>query len=204
MSKPSSVLICRCKSRIAFLNYAILAAMPFALFGLSLYALHLHGWRIFVAVFPFGVLAGVFAFVYGAERARLRRSSLEIDTLCGVFTFRHFRFVAAFLPEKPREEETVRFDEVLDARHIEVQKGIGGIRVRTLKGRVTISEEMEHFESIVAAFGTAAEANQASPDEFRRKLEAEPKIKTPWFGWLILFVAVLIVGLTGWHAMYAE
>jgi len=201
---PAMVTICRCKSKIALLNYTVLVALPFFLLGASLYGLYLHGWRMFFAGFPFAVLSGAFAYFYGAERARLKRSSLEIDVGRGVFTFRHFRFVSTFLPERPREEETVRFEEVLGFEHVEVQKGVSGLRVRTTKGTVTISEEMEHFDTIVAALSETVTANQSRKEEYRKQIEAEPKIETAWYGWLILFAAVAIVILVGWKTMYAD
>lgn len=201
---PASVIVCRCKSKIAFFTYAILAVLPVFLLGASLYGLYLHGWRIFFAGFPFAVLSGLFAFFYGVERARLKRSSLEIDLERGVIIFRHFRFVATFLPEKPREEEVVRFDEVLALQRVEAQRGIAGLRVRTTKGAVVVSEEMEHFDTIVAALSEAVSANQLREDAYRRQVQAEPKIKTAWYGWVILAAAVLIVMLIGWKTLYAD
>jgi hypothetical protein len=200
----AEILVCRCKTKIAFLNYAILTALPFFFSGGALYGLYLHGWRIFFAAFPFAVLSGIFAWIYGAERARLKRSSIEIDAQRGQITFRHFRFVASFLPEKPREEELIRFDQILALRRVEVQKGIYGLSVKTEKGAVTISEEMEHFEAIETTLSELVASNQSREDEFRKKVEAAPKIKTAWYGWLILFGGVAVVVFVGWKFMYAD
>jgi hypothetical protein len=201
---PAEILVCRCKAKIAFLNYAILAAMPFFFFGAAIYGLYLHGWRMYFTVFPFAVLTGIFAYFYGAERARLKSSSLEIDAVREQLTFRRFRFIASFLPERPREEEVVRFEQVLGVKRVEVQKGIWGLAVRTEKGTVTISEEMEHFDVIASTLTELAASNASRKYEYRKKLEAEPRIRTAWYGWLILLGAVAIVMVVGWKLMYAD
>ncbi len=204
-----NVLVCRSKTKIAFWKYANCVATSIFLSVVGLYGLYLHGWRMFFAVFPFAVLFGIFAYFSGAERSRLKRSSLEIDAQNGLLTFRHFRFVASFFPEKPRVEEVVRFDQILGVRRVEVQKGnywwqkgISGLRVRTDKGAVTISEEMEHFDVIATTLSELVAANESREDEYRKKIEAEPKIRTPWYVWLILIGAASALVIVGWKWMF--
>ena len=199
----SETLISRCRVKITRLNYSIYAAMPVTFMVFSLYLLHKDGWKFFFAMFPFAIFWMVFAVLLISERARLKRSSLTIDPSRGAIIFHHFRFVATFLPEKPRETEEVLFDQILGVRFRLGEKGgPNRLEIKTTKGRLTVTDEMEDFESIENILGDIVAANKSNVAEYQKALQAGPKIKTAWYGWLILFGAVAIVAFIVWKFMF--
>lgn len=201
--KNSETLTSRCRVKITQLNYSIYAALPAAFTVLSFYGLHRGGWKMFFAMFPFAIFFAVFAALLANERARLKRSFLTIDPSRGAIIFHHFRFVATFLPEKPRETEEVLFDQILDVRFRHGEKGgPNRLEIKTTKGGLAVTDEMENFESIGNILGDIVAANKSNVTEYQKALQAGPKIKTAWYGWLILLGAIAIVALIVWKFMF--
>lgn len=203
LKKISETLTSGCRVKITQLNYLIYAALPAAFTAISFYGLHRGGWKMFFAMFPFAIFFAVFAALLASERARLKRSSLTIDPSRGVIIFHHFRFVATFLPEKPRETEKVLFDQILDVRFRHGEKGgPNRLEIKTTKGALVVSDEMEDFELIGSILGEIVTANKSNVAEYQKALQARPKIKTAWYGWLILLGAIAIVAFIVWKFMF--
>ena len=197
----TEVLVSRCKSKIAFQDYAFLTAAPVVFLGAAFFGLNRYGWLMFFAIFSFSILIGLYAYFYATERLRLIKSNLVFDPQHSSITFRHFRFTSSFLPQKPREEETIRFDQVISIGRF---GDVAGLELRTEKGKVVISPEMEHFDAIEDILSDLVKANASRADEFKKSLQAEPKIKTAWYGWLILLISIATVIYVGWKFMYSE
>ncbi len=192
------------RSFTALLNLAILVIVPAFILGAGIYGAYLHGWKMLLAALPFALLLGGLAFFMVSERARWRRATVSIDTDEGLVEFRDFRFTAAFLPEKPRKVERIRFEEIIAAYPCEFSKGTMGVEVRTTKGKVCIPDEMDRFPVLASLLGEIASANAADKAGHQKAVDSEPAIRTAWYGWVILAASVGVVLHFGWRFMYAE
>lgn len=199
----TAVLISRSKVRVTFLHVIIWSLSPFVTLLISLLAIYLGQLALFFGCLVAALILLVGAYFYGVERFRDQRKIVEIDTQNGVIVFRHFRFITAFLPDAPREAESVRFSEVIGTE-IGIDNRGTRIRLRTSKGIVTVTDEMAQFDVILVAFNEIVEANQSRESDYAKLLEQEPKIKTPWYAWVVFFMAVGVVAIIGWHFLYRE
>lgn len=189
------------------MDCAALIAVPVVLLGIAIYGLCRNksladGWHI-SEIFVSAMISGIIAFFEWVVRSRSKKLNLILDPQSSSITFRHFRFTASFLPEKPREEEIIRFDQIISTDILRDPEfgGIDGLELRTKKGKVVISKEIEHFAAISGILSGLETANALRADEFQR-LQAELKIKTPWYGWLILLISVIIVIYVEWKFIY--
>jgi hypothetical protein len=202
---PSDVLVCRFQPKPPTFSERLFdAALILVLVGL-LFSFIRYGWNWGVVLIALPAIAVVWLVIrfFARQRETQRNASIEIDSQRAQFTFRNFRFVSTFLPEKPRPEEVVRFNEVVGAVGSEVRRGTPGLQIRTAKGTVLVSSEMENFSFLEAMVADLVEANLTRADE-GEPLPTEPEIRTAWYGWLILLVAVGSVAYLGWKFMYAE
>lgn len=110
-----------------------------------------------------------------------------------------FRFTSQFLPESPRSREEVLFSEVIDFDH-ELSSLNPGIRLRTSKGSVLIPSKLDDYSSIESALEEIVDTNH----ELGVDVPPAPKIKTAWYGWVILAGVVVIAYLLGQHYLYSE
>ena len=142
-----------------------------------------------------------FGIYMHSEKKRLSKAKLEVFPESESFVFHHFRFTSQFLPEPPREKENLTFSDILGCRFYSTQGG-DSLHVRTTKGKVVITEEMSDFQNLAQIFSELANANKLNETEFTEKSQEEPKIQTPWYGWLILAAAVACAAVAGWYFMY--
>ncbi len=175
--------------------------MPIFFFGLSIYGLILHGWKMFLAGFPFALVMLPFGIFMHSEKKRLSKAKIEIYPETESFVFHHFRFTSQFLPEAPREKENLKFSDVLGCKFYSTQSG-NSLHVRTTKGKVVITEEMSEFQSLTQIFSELSNANKLNEAEFDERMQEEPNIRTPWYGWLILASALACAAVAGWYFMY--
>lgn len=121
--------------------------------------------------------------------------AVEVNFAQRTATFRGFRFITSFVGNKPLRELTLPFAEILGGR-IWVHHGRSSLHLRTTAGKVTIPETVQPFQPLAAVLLDAAEMNRKDPTAFAATLAREPQIKLPWYGWLILALALaLIAGL---------
>ena len=143
-----------------------------------------------------GALQGGLAYLALSRRAQMRKATVSVDTSDRSVVFRHFQFISTFLPEKPREEVRIRFEEVIAAYPV-----VRGVEVRTTKGKVQVPDEMDRFPVLASALGEIASSNAANQAEHQKAVAAEPKVRTAWYGWLILAAGVGIVFFLVWKLM---
>jgi hypothetical protein len=136
-----------------------------------------------------------------SEKKRLSRAMIEVFPETENFVFHHFRFTSQFLPEAPREKENLKFSEILGCKFYSTQGG-DSLHIRTAKGKVVITEEMSNFQDLAQILSQLADANKLNETEFEKNSQEEPRIQTPWYGWLILTSAVACAAVAGWYFMY--
>jgi hypothetical protein len=109
-------------------------------------------------------------------------------------TFRGFRFVTSFIGNKPVRELTLAFADILGGR-IWTNHGQFSLSLRTTAGKVTIPDSVQPFQALAAVLLDAAEINRKNPTAFAASLAREPQIKTPWYGWMLVLLA--LAGVAG-------
>ena len=203
--RSPNVLVCRFKPQPPTFNEQMINLMPLLVLVGLVYQFIRHGWNWAAILITLPTVAVVWLVTrfFVRQRETPRNATIEIDSQRAQFIFRNFRFVSTFLPEEPRVEEVVRFDEVLGSARTEVRRDTPGLEIRTAKGTVIVSSEMENFPFLEDALDDLVEANLTRAEQ-GEPLAPEPKIRTPWYGWLILAVAVGSVAYLGWKFMYAE
>jgi hypothetical protein len=153
---------------------------------------------------PVAAFAVGLAFWVSRAQRRAKSCSLTIDPARERITFRNFVFVSRFLPEKPRAQEEISFSEVLGSR---VDHGRGGIQfltLRTTRGKVTIPSRIEHFEAIEGIVDDIVASNESNAELYARQLAAEPKVQTPWYGWLLLVLPIAGILWVCWKVFNSE
>lgn len=130
---------------------------------------------------------GGFHFLPHPER------EVEVNFAKGVVTFRGFRFVTSFIGNKPVSELTLPFAGIIGGR-IWTNHGQFTLSLRTTAGKATIPDTVQPFEPLAAVLLDAAEVNRKNPAAFAAALAREPQIKTPWYGWVILTLALVVIG----------
>lgn len=111
-------------------------------------------------------------------------------------TFHGFRFVKAFAGNRRVAELTLPFAELLGGRLL-VGSRRRGLRLRTTAGIVTITDRVQPFDPLVAVLLDAAEVNRTLPARYASALAREPRISTPWWGWVLVVLALAGVGALG-------
>lgn len=200
---PPDILVCRGCTRSGGANFALKGALALMLVFFLVKALIQRQWDALPALVPFTIICGTIFWFAKRERDRRARSGLEIDSQRGEIRLRHFSFVTGFLPEKPRPEATLRCSEILEVIASSNREG-HYLRVRTEQGTFMVTHDMEHYEKIAAVLDEIVRANRANPETYQKSLNAEPKVRTTWWGWLILTGALAVVIALGWKFMYAE
>ncbi|MBI3884456.1 MAG: hypothetical protein HY302_01815 [Opitutae bacterium] len=200
---PNAVLV-SCSRPAAAPNRWIYAALPLTFAGLAIYGASIDRMPVFFVMLTFATIIGtamLFAFTR-SHRQMVQR--LTFDPKRRIVLFENFKFVASFLPEKPRAAEEVAFDQILGADFSPAGKNEATLSIRTTKGTVSFTEQMEHFEKIHAVIESLVILNKADRDTYQEKLNVEPEIKTAWYGWLILLGALATVCLLGWKFLYSD
>jgi len=117
---------------------------------------------------------------------------VEVNFRKETVTFRGFKFITSFIGNKPLRELILPFTDILGGR-IWANHGQFSLYLRTTAGKVTIPDTVQPFQPVAAVLLDAAEVNRKNPTAFAAALAREPQIRTPWYGWLILALALAAV-----------
>lgn len=117
---------------------------------------------------------------------------VEVNFPKRTVTFRGFKFITSFIGNKPLRELKLPFTDILSGR-IWANHGQFSLNLRTTAGKVTIPDAVQPFQPLAAVLLDAVEVNRKNPAAFAAALAREPQIKTPWFGWLIMALALAAV-----------
>ena len=180
----------------------IYAALPMAFLAGSIFGLIINNWVMFYAFLGLAVfLTGLFWYVFN-EREKTNAMVLTFDPLHKVVVFENFGFATAFLPQKPRPREEVPFEQILDSTFYPGHNdGLHTVRVRTSRGPTVISGDMEDFDAIRVLLESLVTLNEADPEQHQANLRSEPKVKIPWYGWLIFLAVFVGLGFLIWFLL---
>jgi len=175
--------------------------LPVGVLVLAVYGGYLHGWKMFLAVFPFGLLLLAGAVYWIKFRETMATAKILINPESEEIRFQNFQFSTQFLPQKAVEEEILGFSELL-AGKLWIGQGRSSYHLRTLKGKVVIPEEISGFKDLVELLDKIIASNCANVKLHEKNLEREPKIKTKWYGWVVIVAALVTVGVAGWYFIF--
>lgn len=150
-------------------------------------------WAVAITLLFFASLCGLF---WWADKSRGGdgRMSVEVDMKAGRITFRHFTFIVKFAGNRRLPETVLEIRDFLEVSPYSDRNG-RAIKVRTTQGTVILFDRLQNFAVVEALLYDFVEINRLDSDGYHEALRREPKITTPWWGWLIL--AFIIGGLIG-------
>jgi hypothetical protein len=191
--------VCRYKPNILPFSYVIIALFPIFMAGLGVRGLTSYGKGHDIIGLPLAVLFGIPAFLYVKDLARIRKSSVVVDSQRGVLVFSLFRFSSSsFLPGDTQNEVEIRFDQISRFNNFPSgNSGIGGIDVWTEIGRVRIWDSIDRFQDMVSILQETIRSNAARSGEF-----AGSKSTTAWYSWLVLAVGISGVFFGAWKLLH--
>ncbi|HVU34818.1 MAG TPA: hypothetical protein VHE61_15400 [Opitutaceae bacterium] len=128
---------------------------------------------------------------------------VEVDFPQRVVVFRGFVFLTRFAGNSRPPACTLPFTEILGGRVWTSRDGTS-LSLRTTAGRVTITDDVQPFQPLVAVLLDIAELNRKDPAAYAAALAREPKITTPWYGWLIFALALTGVALLAWFLWHLQ
>ena len=145
-------LICRFKRDLLPASYILIALAPIIFVAASIRGLtrfaKVGDWHFLLVAIAFGVPA----YWYVSDLARIRRSSILVDSKNGTVTFCGFRFWSlspVSVPGRERIQEVIRFEQIVAKERFPSGKsGISGIVVRTTIGRVRIWDTIENYGAL--------------------------------------------------------
>jgi hypothetical protein len=199
---PGPVMVFRGPRGSARVRKSAVIAVPAACLGLALIGLLMGEWLIvwisLGGAGVFGIIMAALAFLVQENTGRV----LTIEPARKVVVFENFIFVTKFFPNKPSPREEIPFEGILDCTYYPGSKGgPDSLRVRTVRGLTDIKADIESFETIRALLENLAILNLANPERHQSNLRKEPKVKVPWFGWLIFTGALLALWAFAWWLM---
>lgn len=150
-------------------------------------------WALAITLFFFSLLFGLFWWI-DKIRGGDPRTSVVIDVKAGRITFRHFKFVSKFSGNRRSTETVLGIRDILEVSPYSDRNG-RAIKIRTTHGTVILFDRLQNFPVVEALLYDFVEINRLDNDAFQDALRREPKITTPWWGWLLL--AVLVLGVVG-------
>lgn len=185
-------------------NRLIYAAFPITLLTLAIYGICIDRLVMFSVMLGGAiVVGGAMLLSFSSEKQRLTQS-VAFDPVRRVIRFENFQFISTFLPEKPRILEVIEFVNVLGSDFYPSGRGPAMLHIRTTKGSVDLTDQMENFEQVRAIIESVILLNKANREVYQEKLNAEPEIRTAWYGWLILLGAFAAVAFLCWKFMYSD
>jgi hypothetical protein len=122
---------------------------------------------------------------------------VEVDGRRLMVVFRNFAFITAFVGNPVRDQVEVPFADLI-VTSIYYAKGKAYLVLRTAKGKVTIGAGVQPFDKLNLLLRDAAELNRTFVDRYQDALAQEPKVQTPWYGWVIIGAAVASAGAALW------
>jgi len=123
--------------------------------------------------------------------------SVEVDGRRAMVVFRHFTFVTTFVGNRKKALTEVPFTDLL-AGSVRRDKRRAFLTLRTTSGKVVVSDRLQPFQELVKLLLDAVELNRTFPDQYRAALAREPRVRTPWYGWLIIAAALAAVAVVWW------
>lgn len=144
---------------------------------------------------------GVFVARFGCDHAAtgIQDQDIEVDVRQRAVTFHGFAFIASFFRNPRRDRVKVPFADILGTRMVLRGRhwNIEYLEIRTTQGRLELlPRDYENYEELSALLADIVEVNRKSPARYREALAREPFKHTPWYGWLIL--ALALAGAMGW------
>jgi len=130
--------------------------------------------------------------------------AVEIDGKRSIVVFRNLVFETEFAGNAAQRRVEVPFSGIIGTVVSGSLMDSSTLIVRTTSGRVTISDKIKPFEILHDLLEDIVDLNQKNQEKREASLAAEPKVHTPWYGWLALASAVGAVVYAGWKFMYAE
>ncbi len=127
--------------------------------------------------------------------------AIEIDGQRAVVRFHNCAFIHAFVGNPTQTRVELPFSGILSAV-VETNRYTHSLVVRTAQGQVVLPGDLQPFQEVADLLADIAELNRTKPGDYAAALAQEPKIKTAWYGWLILAAAVGAVIYCGWKFMY--
>lgn len=127
-------------------------------------------------------------------------SAVTINGQRAIVAFRNFAFVHAFVGNPNLELVELPFSEILAVSPWS-SKGRRYLTVRTTRGRIMVGEDVQPFQTLADVLSDIVELNRTSPEAYAAALAREPKIQTPWWGWLIIAVGLGAIGYMVWKGM---
>ena len=125
---------------------------------------------------------------------------VEIDGHRAIVAFHNFTFVRAFVGNPKLKLVELPFTDILSVFQ-EYYKGRAFLTVRTTRGRVVMKDNLHPFQTLADVLADIVELNRTSPESYAAAVAREPKVNTPWYGWLIIAAAVGAVVYVGWKVM---
>ena len=188
---PDSPLICGYPPEVKP-SKAVWTTIPLTLLGFSIY-----GFAVQQAPLALGLLAASFVAAGAVWYFLFLRVSeaikqvLTLDLVAKRALFEGFIFQTSFLPQKPCTRKEIPFEQILDCTYYSGSRGRpGSLQIKTAVGRTSLSERIDHFKMIRAVLEGVITLNLANPERHQAYLRSMPIIRVPWYGWLIVTVAV--------------
>ncbi|MCH6259178.1 hypothetical protein MLD52_21655 [Puniceicoccaceae bacterium K14] len=144
---------------------------------------------------PIVVILCIAFFVKKAASAD-EKSRIEIDYDEGLAVFRNYRFITKFAGNKRLEIARIPFAGIFKTK-ITRNKGNVFLDLKTEQGLVTIVGYSE-IQEIIETFQEIVTQNEKTNHGFSQKMAEAPKPTTPWYGWLLLLVAVGVIAFISW------
>jgi hypothetical protein len=126
---------------------------------------------------------------------------VQIDGRRAIVAFHNLAFVSAFVGNPILPMVELPFPEILSAIQ-DYSKGHSFLTVRTTRGKVVLHDSLHPFQTLADVLSDIVELNRTSPEAYAAALAREPKIHTPWYGWLIFATAVGSILYLGWKFMH--
>jgi hypothetical protein len=117
-----------------------------------------------------------------------------VNAITKKIVFRGFTFITGFIGNRRAELVSMHFQDILGGR-IWVNDGQYSLSLRTTAGKVTVTDAVKPFHELAGLLFDVAEVNRSLPDGYAAALAREPRIRTPWYGWLIF--ALALAGVAG-------
>lgn len=178
----------------------IYSALPVTFLGISVYCLMTGdrpmGFGMLVAT---GLFALVFWFSYSVGK-RARPLILTFDATRKIVVFENGKFLTQFFPAPPRSREEIPFEEILACYFSPSEdRGQSRLRLKTVRGLTDVPGRISNFDAVRALFESIVTLNLADSEQHRIYLQRIPKIKVPWYGWLIIAAPIgAVVWLIWW------
>jgi len=129
------------------------------------------------------------------------KQEIQVDGRRRTAVFLEFTFITAFVGNRPHARTELDFADILGARIICDRSG-ATLHLRTTKGRVTVRDKFESFQTLAGVFFDAVEVNRMSPEKYLAALAREPEVHTPWWGWLPILALVGFIGWAVWRVVW--